>query len=105
MVVKKDGRRGNYDREKIRAGIQRALEKRPVSADDQEALGDRIERLILDAGEKEISTKAIGEMVMEELRDIDAVAYVRFASVYRSFEALEDFREEIQKLGEKDKKD
>ncbi len=105
MIVKKDGRRGNYDREKIRAGIQRALEKRPVSADDQEALVDRIERFVRDSVEKEISTEAIGEMVMEELRDIDAVAYVRFASVYRSFEALEDFHEEIQKLSEKDEKD
>ena len=105
LIVKKDGRRGNYDREKIRAGIQRALEKRPVSADDQEALVDRIERFVRDSVEKEISTEAIGEMVMEELRDIDAVAYVRFASVYRSFEALEDFHEEIQKLSEKDEKD
>ncbi|MFC1491638.1 transcriptional regulator NrdR [Nitrospinota bacterium] len=98
LVVKKDGERVPYDREKIHAGIQKALEKRPVPADEQEAIVDRIERHILDIGEKEVSTAAIGERVMDELREIDQVAYVRFASVYRSFGTVKDFEEELQKL-------
>ncbi len=98
LIVKKDGTRTNYDREKIRFGIQKALEKRPVSAEDQEAIVDRIERYILDLGEKEVSTEAVGEKVMEELRNTDQVAYVRFASVYRSFGTVKDFEEELQKL-------
>ena len=97
-IVKKDGSRGNYDREKIRLGIQKALEKRPVPAEEQEAIVDRIERFVLDTGEKEISTSAIGEKVMDELRETDQVAYVRFASVYRSFGTVKDFEEELQKL-------
>ncbi len=98
LIVKKDGTRTPYDREKIRIGIQKALEKRPVSAEDQEAIIDRIERHILDLGEKEVSTTAVGEKVMEELRETDQVAYVRFASVYRSFGTVKDFEEELQKL-------
>ncbi|MBT3350113.1 MAG: transcriptional repressor NrdR [Nitrospinaceae bacterium] len=98
LIVKKDGSRGNYDREKIRLGIQKALEKRPVPAEEQEAIVDRIERFVLDTGEKEISTSAIGEKVMDELRETDQVAYVRFASVYRSFGTVKDFEEELQKL-------
>jgi len=88
LIVKKDGSRGNYDREKIRLGIQKALEKRPVPAEEQEAIVDRIEHFVLDTGEK----------VMAELREIDQVAYVRFASVYRSFGTVKDFEEELQKL-------
>ncbi len=98
LIVKKDGTRTPYDREKIRIGIQKALEKRPVPAEDQEAIIDRIERHILDLGEKEVSTTAVGEKVMEELRETDQVAYVRFASVYRSFGTVKDFEEELQKL-------
>jgi transcriptional repressor NrdR len=98
LIVKKDGSRGNYDREKIRLGIQKALEKRPVPAEEQEAIVDRIEHFVLDTGEKELSTSAIGEKVMDELREIDQVAYVRFASVYRSFGTVKDFEEELQKL-------
>jgi transcriptional repressor NrdR len=98
LIVKKDGSRGNYDREKIRLGIQKALEKRPVPAEEQEAIVDRIEHFVLDTGEKELSTSAIGEKVMAELREIDQVAYVRFASVYRSFGTVKDFEEELQKL-------
>ena len=98
LIVKKDGTRTNYDREKIRAGIQKALEKRPVPAEDQEAIVDRIERHILDLGEKEVATEAVGEKVMDELRETDQVAYVRFASVYRSFGTVKDFEEELQKL-------
>ena len=98
LVIKKDGSRIPYDREKIRIGIQKALEKRPVSAEDQEAILDRIDRYILDIGEKEVSSAAVGEKVMEELREIDQVAYVRFASVYRSFGTLKDFEKELQNL-------
>ncbi|MDA0999577.1 MAG: transcriptional regulator NrdR [bacterium] len=98
-VVKKDGQRVAYDRDKIRFGIEKALEKRPVSAEDREAIVDRVERFILEIGEKEVSSKAVGEKVMEELRDIDQVAYVRFASVYRSFGTLKEFQEELKKLG------
>ncbi len=101
LIVKKDGTRVNYLRDKISAGIKKALEKRPVSAEDQEAIVDRVERYILDNGEKEISTKAIGEKLMEELRDVDKVAYVRFASVYRSFGTLKDFEAELEKLSER----
>ncbi|MBI2178199.1 MAG: transcriptional repressor NrdR [Candidatus Tectomicrobia bacterium] len=98
LIIKKDGSRVPYEREKIRAGIAKALEKRPVPAEEQEAIVDRVERFILDSGEKEVTTSAIGEKVMEELREIDQVAYVRFASVYRSFGAVKDFEEELQKL-------
>ena len=71
LIVKKDGTRVNYLRDKISIGIKKALEKRPVSAEDQEAIADRVERYILDSGEKEISTKAIGEKLMDELREVD----------------------------------
>ena len=101
LIVKKDGTRVNYLRDKIGIGIKKALEKRPVSAEDQEAIVDRVERYILDSGEKEISTKAIGERLMGELRDVDEVAYVRFASVYRSFRTLKDFEAELEKLEER----
>ncbi len=101
LIVKKDGTRVNYLRDKISVGIKKALEKRPVSAEDQEAIVDRVERYILDVGDKEISTKAIGEKLMEELRDVDEVAYVRFASVYRSFGTLKDFEAELEKLEER----
>jgi transcriptional repressor NrdR len=98
LIVKKDGSRGGYDRERIRVGIQKALEKRPVPAEEQEAIVDRIERFILDTGEKEVSTSAIGEKVMDELRETDQVAYVRFASVYRAFGTVKDFEDELLKL-------
>ena len=101
LIVKKDGTRVNYLRDKISIGIEKALEKRPVSAEDQEAIVDRVERYILDSGEKEISTEAIGEKLMDELREADEVAYVRFASVYRSFRTLKDFEAELEKLEER----
>ena len=99
LIVKKDGSRESYDREKIRIGVQLALQKRPVPAEEREALVDRIERFILDAGEKEIGSSVVGQRVMDELREIDQVAYVRFASVYRSFGTLNDFEEELKRLG------
>ena len=101
LIVKKDGTRVSYLRDKISIGIKKALEKRPVSAEDQEAIVDRVERYILDSGEKEMATEAIGEKLMKELREVDEVAYVRFASVYRSFGTLKDFEAELEKLEER----
>ena len=98
LVVKKEGRRESFDRMKIAAGIQKALEKRPVSAEEQEALVDRIERAILDLGEKEVQSQIIGEKVMQKLHELDGVAYVRFASVYRSFKDVNQFMEEVRDL-------
>lgn len=98
LLIKKDGRREPYDRNKVVLGLQKALEKRPVSADVIEAIADRVERFILETGEKEVSSVAIGEQVMNELRDVDHVAYVRFASVYRSFKDLDDFMDQLKEL-------
>jgi transcriptional repressor NrdR len=98
MVVKKDGRRETFDRMKIVAGLKRACEKRPVSIEAIEAVVDRIERGLQERGEKEIPSSAIGEALMRELHGLDKVAYVRFASVYRSFEDIGEFMEELQAL-------
>jgi len=98
MVVKKDGRREPFDRRKIVAGLARACEKRPVSVDTIEETASRIERTVQDAGEKEVGSARIGEAVMEALHDLDAVAYVRFASVYRSFRDVHEFMRELEEL-------
>jgi transcriptional repressor NrdR len=98
MVVKKDGRREPFDRGKIVAGLARACEKRPVSVDTIEAVASRIERAMQDGGEKEVVSARIGEAVMEALHDLDAVAYVRFASVYRSFRDVHEFMRELEDL-------
>jgi transcriptional repressor NrdR len=98
LVVKKDGRRENYDRAKIINGLKRACEKRPVSIDTIEAIADRIERTLQEGGEKEITASVIGEALMRELHDIDQVAYVRFASVYRSFKDIGEFMAELEDL-------
>lgn len=98
MVVKHDGRREPFDREKIRLGIQLACRKRDVSAQTIAALVDDIERATLDAGDPEIPSSVIGERIMERLRDVDEVAYVRFASVYRRFSDAGAFMSEAQKL-------
>jgi transcriptional repressor NrdR len=98
LVVKKDGRRENYDRTKIVNGLKRACEKRPVSIDTIEAVADRIERNLQERGEKEIPASVIGEALMRELHDIDQVAYVRFASVYRSFKDIGEFMAELEDL-------
>jgi transcriptional repressor NrdR len=97
-VVKTDGRRVPFDGRKLRAGMSRALEKRPVSTDDLEAAINRITRALMASGETEIPARRIGELVMDELRALDQVAYVRFASVYRKFEDVNAFREEIERL-------
>lgn len=98
LVVKKDGRRETFDRMKIVAGLKRACEKRPVSIEAIEAVVDRIERGLLERGEKELPSSAIGEALMHELHVLDKVAYVRFASVYRSFEDIGEFMEELEAL-------
>lgn len=98
QVVKKDGRREPFDRQKIVAGIQRACEKRPVSADAIEDVVRRIETEIQESGEREIPSSRIGEKVMAALKALDEVAFVRFASVYRRFQDLNDFMAELQGL-------
>lgn len=98
LVVKKDGRREGYDRVKIINGLKRACEKRPVSINTIEAIADRVERNLQERGEKEIPSSVIGETVMRELHDTDPVAYVRFASVYRSFKDINEFMVELEEL-------
>lgn len=97
-IIKTDGTRRPFDEKKLRQGLERALEKRPVSVEDVEAAVERIFHNIRETGEREVSSAFIGEKVMDELRSLDKVAYVRFASVYRSFEDVNAFREEIQRL-------
>lgn len=97
-VVKQDGVREPFNEEKLKAGILRALEKRPVSVEQIEASLNHIKHELMATGEREVSSMRIGEAVMQQLRELDHVAYVRFASVYRSFQDLEEFRKEIDKL-------
>lgn len=97
-VVKRDGSRVPFDGRKLRSGIMRAVEKRPVSTDQIEGAIARINRRLLAVADSEISSREVGELVMEELRSLDQVAYVRFASVYRQFEDVAAFREEIERL-------
>ena len=97
-VIKGDGRRDTFDARKLRAGFDRALQKRPVSEEQIEAAVRAVIHAIRMSGEREIASRRIGEFVMNELRKLDHVGYVRFASVYRSFEDVADFREEIEKL-------
>ena len=98
LIVKKDGRREGYDRIKIINGLKRACEKRPVSINTIEAIADSIERSLQERGEKEIVSSVIGEGLMRELHDTDPVAYVRFASVYRSFKDISEFMVELEEL-------
>lgn len=97
-IIKRDDRREPFDETKLRNGIVRALEKRPVKSEDIEESIDRITHRLQTMGEREIPGRLIGDMVMEELRRLDEVAYVRFASVYRSFQDVTEFQEEIQRL-------
>jgi transcriptional repressor NrdR len=97
-IIKRDGRRDLFNEEKLRAGILRALEKRPVSLEQIENAVSRILHKSRATGEREITAQQIGEWVMQELRHLDQVAYVRFASVYRSFQDIKEFREEISRL-------
>ncbi len=96
MVVKKDGRREPFDRTKIRVGIKKACEKRPISTDTIETVVDNVERSCQEFQDKEIPSAAIGEKIMRELQTLDGVAYVRFASVYREFRDVSDFVEELK---------
>jgi len=98
MVVKSDRTREPFDEAKLRAGMTKALEKRPVALEAVEEAVNRIDHKLRSLGEREVQSRAIGELVMDELRHLDEVAYVRFASVYRSFQDLEAFRDEIDRL-------
>ena len=98
MVVKKDGRRESFDRMKIVAGLKRACEKRPVGIEAIEGVIDRIERALQERGDKEVPSSVVGEAVMRDLHGLDTVAYVRFASVYRSFQDIGEFMEELEQL-------
>ncbi len=98
VVVKKDGRREAFDRAKVLAGVLRACEKRAVTMEDCERLVAEVERDLRNTLEREIPSTRVGEMVMDHLRKLDGVAYVRFASVYREFKDVSEFREQIEKL-------
>ena len=101
-VVKQDGSRQPFDEDKLRAGIMKALEKRPVSVEQIEAAIGHIKHRLRATGEREVKALAVGEMVMRELKQLDEVAYIRFASVYRRFQDLNQFREEIERLARRD---
>ena len=98
MVIKKDGTRERFERQKLIAGLLKACEKRPVSVAAVEAIADRVEAAVQDRPEKEMSTGEVGELVMEELMRLDKVAYVRFASVYRQFRDIGEFMTELKDL-------
>src|SRR5262250_255750 len=91
MVVKKDGRRESYDRNKILGGLRRACEKRPISVSQLESIADQIERTVQDSTDREVQTNEIGKIIMRRLKTLDKVAYVRFASVYLEFEDVGEF--------------
>ena len=97
-VIKRDDSREPFDQIKLRSGILRALEKRPVKSEDIEKSIERVTHLLQTMGEREVSGRLIGDMVMEELRKLDQVAYVRYASVYRSFQDITEFQKEIEQL-------
>jgi transcriptional repressor NrdR len=102
QVVKRDERREPYEREKLMRGLTIACRKRPVSAGKLERIADEIESMMQESGEREISSQELGWQVMEKLRELDQVAYVRFASVYRRFEDVEEFVRELHQLKDKD---
>jgi transcriptional repressor NrdR len=104
LIVKKDGRREQFDRKKVMIGIQKACEKRPVGVETIERLVEKVEKRIQESSEKEIASSIVGEDVMHELHDLDQVAYVRFASVYRSFKDLNEFMAELKELLDEEKK-
>ena len=98
LVVKKDGRREAFDRDKVLSGLTKAVEKRPVSAEQLEKIVSEIEQKLQETGEKEIPSTVIGEHVMRTLHEVDDVAYVRFASVYRSFRDIQEFMDELKDI-------
>ena len=97
-VVKKDGRRERFSKEKLSVGIQRAFEKRPVSKEDIDQMINEIEEQLMRRGKKEVRSSFIGELVMKKMKKLDHVAYIRFASVYRDFQDVSDFKKEIKEL-------
>ncbi len=106
MVVKKDGRREKFERQKILAGLLRACEKRPISMGKMEQIVNQAEQFVVDSPERERAASEIGELIMERLKQIDKVAYIRFASVYRDFKDVDEFQSELQLLlGAQDAKD
>jgi len=98
FVVKKDGRREAFNRDKVLAGLRKASEKRPISEGAMQAVADEVERELYSRGESEVPSSTIGELVMAALRRLDKIAYIRFASVYRSFTDLNSFQEELAQL-------
>ncbi|MGD8353584.1 MAG: transcriptional regulator NrdR [Pseudomonadota bacterium] len=102
MVIKKDSRREPFDRNKVLSGIQTACQKRPVPVAVMEEIVERIEKAVQEKGDKEIKSSTIGETVMLELHDLDEVAYVRFASVYRSFKDINEFMDELKDMLEEE---
>ena len=98
LLIKKDGRREEFDRDKIIHGVQKACQKRPVSIKDIEDLVDRVEQYVQELGEKEVSAVKVGEKVISEIYNLDDVAYVRFASVYRSFKDVNEFMVELKEV-------
>jgi transcriptional repressor NrdR len=98
MVVKKDGRRERFERQKVLAGLLKACEKRPVSMIQLETIADNAEMMVQDSSEREVSTTSIGELIMNELKSLDKVAYVRFASVYLDFKDVQEFMSELKEL-------
>lgn len=101
MVVKKDGIREPFNRDKLRSGLLKAVEKRPVPPTKLDAIVDEIEGILQESPDREIETRVIGERVMDRLRDLDKIAYVRFASVYRQFGDLDSFLDELRSLMER----
>jgi len=98
MVIKKDGRREHFNREKIKTGVMKACEKRPISMEKIEQLVDKVEVELRRMGKMEIESKVIGRLVVRELKKLDKIAYIRFASVYREFNDIESFENELKKL-------
>lgn len=98
MVVKKDGRREKFDRQKVLSGLLHACEKRPVAAVNLERIVDETEAFVVDSPERERTTNEVGELIMARLKDIDTVAYIRFASVYRDFKDVREFKAELEEL-------
>ncbi len=96
LIIKRDGRREAYKREKIELGLQKACEKRPVAIDDIEKIINTIEQTLQESGEKEVASSVIGEKIMQLLKELDDVAYIRFASVYRQFKDINEFIQELQ---------
>jgi len=104
MVVKKDGRREKFERQKILNGVLRACEKRPISMGKMEQIVNEVEQYVVDSPERERTTSEIGELIMDRLKQIDKVAYIRFASVYRDFKDVDEFRSELERLLSKEER-